>query len=263
MMIMLPKKIVLCGVSRSGKTTLGEKMQMHFGHIPIAFADPLKEAAQAIFGFKREHLWGPSEARDTPYPAFEFSGWCFPCGRLCLGPERYLSSFRLSDIQAVKEQHKDDHDYWQCSYCGSAYSRYATPRTALQTLGTEWGRRYCNQLWARSCFEKMDADQSYIVTDCRFDNERRIGREKGCFVVLLRRGLAESTSPHPSEAEIRELAEQPDKFDLVLDNTQGSADENFGRFLAELRSSHGAGRPVGETWRPYEDRQGGLRCSGE
>ena len=110
---------------------------------------------------------------------------------------------------------------------------------------------------------RMDPNTSYVVTDCRFNNERRVAQSLGCFVVLLKRGLVQSTSQHPSEAEVREMATDRNLFDLVLDNSEGTADENFGRFVDQMQTAREAGRPAGELWRPFERIEGGLSCSGD
>lgn len=51
-----------------------------------------------------------------------------------------------------------------------------SPRQLLQTLGTEWGRRMVSdEIWVRSLFERvrplLEAGETVIVTDVRFDNE--------------------------------------------------------------------------------------------
>lgn len=51
-----------------------------------------------------------------------------------------------------------------------------SPRQLLQSLGTEWGRTLVHdQIWIRITLEKVRADleagQSVVITDVRFDNE--------------------------------------------------------------------------------------------
>ncbi len=227
--VRLPRKIVLCGVSKSGKSTLGDFFTKNFGHVSKAFADPLKHACKEIFGFSDDHLFGPSEMRNAPYDTFEHSGWCFECNRQCHGPERK----ELEDERGKLE------DWWLCPSCGAKHHRYITPREALQTMGTAWGRKLCHNLWAQSCFATMYRETSYVVTDCRFDNERNQAWRYGALTVLLLRGIEESTDPHPSEAEIRQMAHYPNLFHVVLDNRQGSAFDNATK-LMQLLDAYGA-----------------------
>ena len=246
--LQLPQRIVLCGVSRSGKSTLGDAFETHFGFAQTAFAEPLKQAAELIFGFDKAHLWGPSQLREVPYKDFEDAGWCFECDQPMAGPERDAAMREVGshaqDLALFRGQRVDHPDFWLCRDCGTTRPRYLTPRTALQTLGTGWGRQLCPNLWAKACFRKMDADRRYVVTDCRFRNELEAAHENGAYCVLLRRGLAESTSHHPSEADVRYLAATADQhglFHLTLHNEQGAAEHNFRALLHSLNLAASCG----------------------
>lgn len=49
-----------------------------------------------------------------------------------------------------------------------------TPRYAMQTLGTEWGRESINEkIWTSAVREKITRSgaEKIVVSDCRFDNE--------------------------------------------------------------------------------------------
>lgn len=60
--------VVLSGKAGSGKSTVAEHLERAHGFTSLAFADPLKVAAQAIFGFEKLSLWGASEFRGAPDP---------------------------------------------------------------------------------------------------------------------------------------------------------------------------------------------------
>lgn len=256
----LPNKIVLFGVSRSGKSTLGDQFRARLGHLQLAFADPLKHVCKEIFGFSDHDLWGPSHTRETRYKHFLFSGWCFECNQQCLGPERRLPPNPIpSAVLAIQETHIDDDDYWCCTQCGAQYSRYVTPREALKTLGTNWGRRFVGNLWAQSCFLKMQPDLSYVVTDGRFENERWLSHHYGACTVLLLRALDDSNSPHPSEKDIREMSRYPALFHVTLDNREGTPLQNFNKLLEQfnalgLRTTWDNPELSRIQWRHYDDR---------
>lgn len=220
MICRLPTRIVLFGVSNSGKSTLGKLFEQHFGFINIAFADPIKRIVKDVFGFSDEDLYGPSDKRSTPYPEFAFSGVCpsclVPCVRHALG--------------------ENGPTHWWCGHCDTFYHKYITPRLACQTLGTEWGRGLCESIWARSCFRRMDETKSYVVTDGRFMTELSTSREHRAFTVLLERGLENSTAHHPSEAAVRELAKDPSWFSYVLNNKQDEAIDNFWKLIEACSS---------------------------
>lgn len=70
-----------------------------------------------------------------------------------------------------------------------------TPRYAMQTLGTEWGRQCIGEdvwvnMWAAQAREFLNMSIGVVADDVRFANEARIIREMGgCVVRLVRDGV--------------------------------------------------------------------------
>lgn len=54
-----PRLIGLAGHKQSGKDTVAGHLVQQYGYTKLAFADPLKEALQALFGFTKEQLYDP------------------------------------------------------------------------------------------------------------------------------------------------------------------------------------------------------------
>jgi hypothetical protein len=85
-----------------------------------------------------------------------------------------------------------------------------TPREALQTLGTEWGRALHPDVWIRMLIREHASHKSggvSIVPDVRFDNEARAIREYGGFVLAIVRpgdasALTGAAATHASEAGV-------------------------------------------------------------
>lgn len=78
-----------------------------------------------------------------------------------------------------------------------------SPRVALQTLGTEWGRDCINKdLWINIAKMKMESAQNIVISDCRFDNEAEIIRSMGGYIVEIVRGDIEQVNAHSSEGGI-------------------------------------------------------------
>lgn len=81
-----------------------------------------------------------------------------------------------------------------------------TPRYAMQTLGTEWGRDTIDpalwqHLWHERAADVLDQGGRVVVDDCRFPNEAGAVRALGGTVVLLEgRATGIATSSHSSEA---------------------------------------------------------------
>jgi hypothetical protein len=106
-----------------------------------------------------------------------------------------------------------------------------TPRHAMQTLGTEWGRDciypgFWIGLWRRRVEQVFAAAGRVVVDDCRFPNEAEAIRRLGGDIYRLtsRGGIAGS---HESE---RGCGDE----DLVIANDNSQA-ELYGKVFAALR----------------------------
>jgi hypothetical protein len=81
---------------------------------------------------------------------------------------------------------------------------FLTPRYALQTLGTEWGRNCYPDVWVDLALRRVEqtlaSGRSAIITDCRFLNEAaRVSAAGGCLVRIVRPGVKDAA--HVSETE--------------------------------------------------------------
>ena len=78
-----------------------------------------------------------------------------------------------------------------------------TPRHAMQTLGTEWGRDLIQpDLWIRAWRHAVDALPAgvpVVVDDCRFPNEADAIKAAGGLLVRIERPGAGTASAHESE----------------------------------------------------------------
>ncbi len=84
-----------------------------------------------------------------------------------------------------------------------------TPRWAMQTLGTEWGRNLIAQdlwvaAWRGSALSALSfGAEGVVADDCRFPNEAETVRALGGVVVeLMRPGVERDAQSHASEAGI-------------------------------------------------------------
>jgi hypothetical protein len=90
-----------------------------------------------------------------------------------------------------------------------------TPRFAMQTLGTEWGRKIMGDniwvnLWSTKVSELTSMNQGVVADDVRFLNEAKIIRDMGGVVVRMERPSSTKTN-HESE-------DQNFDADLVIEN---------------------------------------------
>lgn len=94
-----------------------------------------------------------------------------------------------------------------------------TPREALQTLGTEWGRALHPDVWIRHVLRKHDLhSMPTIIPDVRFDNEARAIRERGGVVIRIERPSDDAKLTGAAAAHASEAGVSDDLVDLVIVN---------------------------------------------
>jgi hypothetical protein len=202
--------IVLCGPKGSGKDTVANMLLTEHGFVKEAFANPLKQMVEIAFPrFSYASLYGSSELREEQFKEYPFSGICVSCGRDC------EESFGTPGTVF-------------CSLCNLEYPEFVSPRIALQTLGTEWGRRLSPNIWVSAAFDRILIrknkglrDRDWVITDARFANEIDFARAAGAITVRIT-GRSQGSSNHPSEMELQQLPESA--FHHTLDNSGSLAD---------------------------------------
>lgn len=184
--------IGLSGFARSGKDTVGAYLEQRYGYRRARFAAILKEVCARVFGFSSEQIDGA--LKEVPDPRYPMPGLCPSCGTIC-------SAEALGG------------DGWYCEACQRLWPACVTPRLAMQTLGTEWGRRLFDGVWVAATLRDIGADERVVLCDVRFPNEAQGIRARGGRVIRLLRGAPESM--HPSETS---LADRHDCYDAAIDN---------------------------------------------
>lgn len=127
----------------------------------------------------------------------------------------------MAALGCTQEQIDGSEKETPCSLLGGK-----TPRHAMQTLGTEWGRDLItSDLWIRAwqaAVAKVPAGVPIVVDDCRFPNEGEAVRAAGGVIVRIERPGAGTTSVHSSEQyqieaieTLRNVADKCDLFALV------------------------------------------------
>jgi hypothetical protein len=105
-----------------------------------------------------------------------------------------------------------------------------TPRHAMQTLGTEWGRDLIGQeLWVNvamgAAWRVLDQGGKAVIDDCRFLNEAAAVRTEGGIIVEVMRPGVGPQSGHVSENQI------PDPDRLIIN---GGTVEDLALRMAQL-----------------------------
>ena len=239
------------GQSQSGKDTVGAMMAEALKGKTIALADPLKEFCRLVFEFSEDQLYGPSQSRNQPDLRYK-NEHALERARLNFGSN--AGTWLREVLPSGTEKHTpaaEANDWVETRYAGVdadvAYRKLVewfedvcvqkeiTPRYALQTLGTEWGRDLHEDIWIRFALEKRapqkleEGANFVIITDCRFPaNEcRLISEAKGYVVGLERPGytgaaaLAAGKAEHRSETTLRDDKERAkyDSYTIINDGT--------------------------------------------
>jgi len=88
----------------------------------------------------------------------------------------------------------------------SHYLAGRTPRHAMQTLGTEWGRHEIGtNLWIDGAMSAALQHDRVVFDDVRFWNEADAIRSHGGVLIRVERESAGWTDAHPSEADIMSI----------------------------------------------------------
>lgn len=98
-----------------------------------------------------------------------------------------------------------------------------SPRLALQTLGTEWGRELHEDFWVRILMEKAKQYPLVVVDDVRFPNEQKYMN----WVVKINRPNVVSNDTHSSENAVlhydveflNKTPEDPERIAREINNT--------------------------------------------
>jgi hypothetical protein len=108
---------------------------------------------------------------------------------------------------------------WKEKECPALRGR--SPRYAMQTLGTEWGRNImADDLWTSITRSAMDSvNGNVVITDLRFPNEYNLLKTMRASMYRIERGLI-STDLHESERYIATMPVEVIKNDGTIDDLQ-------------------------------------------
>jgi hypothetical protein len=83
---------------------------------------------------------------------------------------------------------------------------FRTPRHAMQSLGTAWGRELmAPEFWVSAIRDRCKTLDRVVISDVRFPNEAKMVREMGGQVFRVDRPSVTPSDPHPSETEVLTL----------------------------------------------------------
>lgn len=191
--------ILLCGQAGSGKDTIASMIKDIVPNtITLAQADPLKMLGKSLFQFTDDQLWGPSQSRNAIDERFNMkSTW-----RKMLDNSYAIKAWL--DYCKLKE-HKTAFFKWLYTLEETTFHKNnpLSPRTMLQTLGTEFGRSINPNIWSTIALDKAkerlanNQADLVVVTDGRFKNEILNAKMNNAMTVLI-------VNPQSATAKARE-----------------------------------------------------------
>jgi len=141
-----------------------------------------------------------------------------------------------------------------------------TPRYAMQTLGTEWGRdTIFADLWANAAIREinrlMGLGVSVVVDDCRFPNEADAIRSLGGFIIRIkgRGGIEGGHASEKMEFEADDVLHNRhdlETFKAAVVGTYGPGGEFWENAFDDLGLNDTERRTVDRMLREYEDALG-------
>lgn len=209
---MTPRIWGVSGQARAGKDSIADRLVSAHGFVRVGWADPMKRFVQELFDFTDEQVWG--NAKEAPDP-------------------RYLRRTRREGTDPA---------------LAVEVPEYLTPRYALQTIGTEWGRDCYPAIWIeyglRVARKILAHGHEYnasiglrehggsaplaagvVFSDCRFQNELEAVRAAGGVLVRVKRPGRDGAVGVAGHASEMEQAAIPDSFfDHVIENVGTLAD---------------------------------------
>lgn len=228
------KILGIVGNLGTGKDTIAELLQEHYGWIVAAQADELKRCAHRIFELPNAWMFGASALRSNRDARCDTDEYWLNChGRVetheayvrGLFPEE-LRDLAVANLHALIDRLSAERSKTSC-------------RHILQLLGTEWGRETYPNVWVHALGRVLKAlgdggwtydrlrglqrddnappPDGVVITDCRFDNEIAAVHAwggKASWVDASKR-VAPSGDTHKSEPKYADFAHL---VDGVIDN---------------------------------------------
>lgn len=102
-------------------------------------------------------------------------------------------------------------------FIGRAYNSY---RELLQIIGTDLFRNEINNnYWCEEFTKSLCNDIDMVVTDVRFENERKAIKDAGGTLILIERA-SQSEDTHASENSLGNRSD----YDFIIDNNSSEED---------------------------------------
>lgn len=211
--------IALAGQKGSGKSTIAKWLIDTHRYTEVSLADKLKDVARSLFPtLTYDACHGPSAKREQPFTPQQVRQLV----RELMAAQTYLrldpdGRELLKDLfsAAPQPQAFDARDMaGMLSVAVEPLEEgFKSPRTVLQRLGTEWGRKIWDEVWLYAVRKKVTESkgESFVIADCRFANEAQYLRDNlGAQIWWVNAGDRIANRPADNHAS------EPQRADLIV-----------------------------------------------
>lgn len=148
------------------------------------------------------------------------------------------------DQETIERKLEGDLKEVPCSHLA-----WNTPRYAMQTLGTEWGReQISNKLWIYVAMEKADRaierGKVAVFDDMRFPNECQAIKDEGGLTIRLvaPKNRRDAGTTHASEAQVSSL---PVDYEVRNDDTIRTLEQRVSMVVNAVQAGNVGGGSFG------------------
>lgn len=226
--------LLLCGQAGAGKDTAANLLKAE----RYALAEPMKIFCEEIFKFSYEQLWGESKERSRPDLRWDDRSYWSDCEHrlAAIYGEAFLKRIGAMD-KATPWFAQHQIDCWLADVKANAYrTRKHTARYALQTLGTDYGRKAVGpDVWVNLCLKEIHEDEPAfaVITDGRFANEVAAVQAAGGKALLIIDPAENNTDTHASENCLPPLSE----FNWVIVNKKDGSPAGYDAAMKALKDN--------------------------
>lgn len=188
----------LTGAAGAGKDTVADYLSERYGFVKLAFAGVLRQEVQKAFGLPDQSLFHDRALKEEPTSTLSLSN--------CLDED----FVRLALPLVERLHHSSD---------VSALFRPLSPRRVLQWWGTEYRRAQDGAYWVESLERCLHAflfsfvypehrPTRFVITDCRFENERAWVHDLSGNVWHIHRDAAAPVASHVTTQALPALSSE-------------------------------------------------------
>lgn len=193
---------VVCfsGKKGSGKDSAAAVLTKEFGFTRVALADPLRELCSKVFRIPYNDFLD-QDKKDQPLSLGSFEIDYHHIDKI-----RHIVEQEWG-FEITHEAREEMEDYYG--------ETVETPRDILKLVGTELLRKnVADDIWIKLAFNRINEIQGkVVVTDVRFDNERKAFGDAGALLCLIKRPSVERHDTHVSEN-----MGDDDQYDVIFHN---------------------------------------------